>query len=171
MTNKKNNNAKNSTYQKEIKTYHSQNVSDFCVLLGVLCYAILFFLISLINDSIFLSFILSIFSFVTTLGFEILEWLKLNTKFMSSSLGKYTQKNPNSTLFISPFLFLVFSTPLAIYSKLDSKSYISFIQSMDSHLPNIIAALSFIMYFISFHIRNYIIKRRNFKNSISEEAK
>ena len=150
------------------KDYHSQFISDMCVFVCTVSCAELFLLNLFTNDSVFLSLILSIFSCTTTLSFEIVEWLKLSSKFISSSFGKYILNNSNSALLLSCILFIISTGLFSIWSKLHPESYQNYIQAINPHIPNIIAALAFITYFISYFVRNFHIRRKEFIKSSSK---
>lgn len=61
--------------------------------------------------------------------------------------------------------------PLFIWNKLDANSYIQITQTIDPHIPNIITAITFALYFTSFYIRNYYKKREAFITSFNQKFK
>lgn len=164
-------NAEKELRKKAIKAYHEDNRLEFRTLFCVLCYAIIFGLISIINDTVFLSLILSIFSFATTFGFELIEWLNYRSNLQNKFLGKLILKYQTNALLIGIIFFLILVLPFCIYAKIDSEGFKQLTQHTNTHIPNIITSLTFVAYFISFYLRSYFKKRDSFIESFNKKFK
>lgn len=164
-------NAEKKLRKKVIKKYRKENRYDFIFLLILQCYVLTLFILSIATDSSFLSLILAIFSLITTFSFEALEWIDFKSKSVSSCLINYILKNKAIIMLLIPVFFLITMIPLFIWNKLDANSYIQITQTIDPHIPNIITAITFALYFTSFYIRNYYKKREAFITSFNVSAK
>ena len=163
--------SENKIRDKAIKKFHEENRFDLKYLFLMLCYVVVFFLLSIVTDSTFFSLILAIFSFITTFSFEALEWIDFKSKSVSSCLINYILKNKAIIMLLIPVFFLITMIPLFIWNKLDANSYIQITQTIDPHIPNIITAITFALYFTSFYIRNYYKKREAFITSFNQKFK
>lgn len=164
-------NAEKKLRKKVIKKYRKENRYDFIFLLILQCYVLTLFILSIATDSSFLSLILAIFSLITTFSFEALEWIDFKSKSVSSCLINYILKNKAIIMLLIPVFFLITMIPLFIWNKLDANSYIQITQTIDPHIPNIITAITFALYFTSFYIRNYYKKREAFITEYSRAMK
>lgn len=161
--------AENEIRNKAIKKYHEENRYDLKYLFLMLCYVVLFFLLSIATDSAFFSLILAIFSFIITFSFEALEWIDFKSDSISSHSVTYILKNKMIVMLIIPVLFMISMIPLYIWNKLDADLYKQAMQSIDSHIPNIVTSITFALYFISFYIRSYFKKREAFITSFNKK--
>lgn len=157
-------NAEKKLRKKVIKKYCKENRYDFIFLLILQCYVLTLFILSIATDSSFLSLI-------TTFSFEALEWIDFKSKSVSSCLINYILKNKAIIMLLIPVFFLITMIPLFIWNKLDANSYIQITQTIDPHIPNIITAITFALYFTSFYIRNYYKKREAFITSFNQKFK
>ena len=164
-------NAEKKLRKKVIKKYRKENRYDFIFLLILQCYVLTLFILSIATDSSLLSLILAIFSLITTFSFEALEWIDFKSKSVSSCLINYILKNKAIIMLLIPVFFLITMIPLFIWNKLDANSYIQITQTIDPHIPNIITAITFALYFTSFYIRNYYKKREAFITSFNQKFK
>ena len=164
-------NAEKKLRKKVIKKYRKENRYDFIFLLILQCYVLTLFILSIATDSSFLSLILAIFSLITTFSFEALEWIDFKSKSVSSCLINYILKKKAIIMLLIPVFFLITMIPLFIWNKLDANSYIQITQTIDPHIPNIITAITFALYFTSFYIRNYYKKREAFITSFNQKFK
>lgn len=151
--------TENEIRNKTVKKYHKENKFDFKYLFLVLCYVVVFFLLSITTDSTFFSLILAIFSFITTFSFEILEWIDFKSELIYSRLISYILKNKTIIMLIIPILFIITMIPLIIWNKIDAILYKQAMQNIDPHIPNIVTSITFALYFISFYIRSYLKRR------------
>lgn len=161
--------SENKIRNKAIKKYHEENRFDLKYLFLMLCYVVVFFLLSIATDSTFFSLILAIFSFITTFSFEALEWMDFKSESISSRLATYILKNKTIVMLIIPILFIITMIPLYIWNKIDADLYKQTMQNIDSHIPNIVTSITFALYFISFYIRSYFKKREAFITSFNKK--
>lgn len=119
--------------KKTIKKYHKENISNFMSLFLLLFYVLCFIVISFISESTFFSLALAIFSFIVTLSFEVLEWMDFKSESISSRSINRILKNKTIVLLIIPILFVIAMFTFVILNKLNPNS---FIQNIDSHVPN-----------------------------------
>lgn len=96
--------SENKIRDKAIKKFHEGNRFDLKYLFLMLCYVVVFFLLSIVTDSTFFSLILAIFSFITTFSFEALEWMDFKSESISSRLATYILKNKTIVMLIIPIL-------------------------------------------------------------------
>ena len=128
-------------------------IYNFAFFLVLICYPIAFLLLSFLDKSELLSFVLAIFSFFTTLCFELLEWANLTSK--TKSKNKFFHilqkifKHKNIVMLMIPGLFTISMIFLCIIN----------IPKINPYLPNIITAVTFIIYFSVFYKRSFYQKK------------
>lgn len=153
---------------KLCKDYKTEKHLEFFTLICVVGYVFMFGIISIINDSVFFSLILSFFSLSTTLSFELTEWANFTNRF--KFLQKFTSKNQINIILIGVCIFVIIIMPLCVYSKIDHKHYINLVKKIDTHTPNIITTITFVLYFVSFYIRNYLRNRQIFMSKFIKHS-
>lgn len=162
-------NSENKIRNKAIKKYHEENKFDLKYLFLMLCYVVGFFLLSIVTNSTFFLLILAIFSFITTFSFEALEWMDFKSELISLRLTTYILKNKMIVMLIIPILFIITMIPLYIWNKIDADLYKQTMQNIDSHIPNIVTSITFVLYFSSFYLRSYFKKRKAFITSFNKK--
>jgi len=151
---------------KLCKNYKAEKNLELFTLISVVGYAFIFGIISIITDSAFFSLILSFFSLATTFSFELIEWADFTNRL--KLLQKFTFKNQINTILIGIFIFILIVIPLCFYSKFDHLNYIKLTKKIDGRIPNIITTVTFMLYFISFYLRNYLKKKQMFMRKFTK---
>lgn len=163
MTNKNRHgvNQHDENQKEEIKKQFQQEVQyEFILLAAALLITLSFFLIALFNNSAFFSLLLSLYAFIVTFCFETLEWIKyhadkksVHSKFTAIFLKYYS---------LGLFLTLIILFGIMVILSFVFKELPLFFQHTYTLLPNLITTCSLLGYFVSYSIRNYFQKKKDF---------
>lgn len=115
-------------------------------------YIISFVIFSFINDSVFFSLLLALYSFVLTFFLETIAWLQYKNKL--STLCNILD-NSISVLLFCTLIFVILVMPFSIIQKTNINLFKKIVININPKFPNILTSLTFLIYLISYYLRIY----------------